>query len=81
VASYVCCRIVDKFVPNLRLVQIKTTRFTSKQNFQIEKLFLVMKLLTYTYTASLENYFFTLSFNVLFFSPPNVLSARFTKEL
>lgn len=81
VTSYVCFRVIDMFGPNLPPVQIKITRFTSDENLQIEKLFLVIKILTYTYTTSLANYFFTFSFNMLFLSPPNVLSARFTKEM
>lgn len=81
VTSYVCFRVIDMFGPNLPLVQIKITRFTSDENLQIERLFLVIKLFTYTYTPSLANYFLAFSFNMLFFSPPNVLSARFTTEM
>ena len=81
VTSYVCFRVIDMFGPNLPLVQIKITRFTSDENLQIEKLFLLIKLLTYTYTPSLANCFFIFSFNMLFFSPSNVLSSRFTKEM
>lgn len=81
VTSYVCFKVIDMFGPNLPLVQIKITRFTSGENLQIKKLFLAIKLLIYTYTTSLANYFFTFSFNILFFTPPNVLSARFTKEM
>lgn len=65
------------FGPNLPLVQIKITKFTSDENLQS----LVIKSFMCTHTPSLSNYFFTFSFNKLFFSPPNVLSARFTKEM
>lgn len=81
VASYVCFRVIDMFGPNLPLVRVKITRFTSDENLQTEKLVLVIKLLTYTYTPSLVNHFFIFSFNMIFFSPPNVLSARFTKKM
>lgn len=64
--NYVCFRVIDMFGPSIPLVQIKKTRFTSDENLQIEKLFLVIKLLTYTQT--LANYFFIFSFNVFFLS-------------